>query len=189
MTEYLKNISFGVHLTFTDNFRAMLEKPIIFNQNNIIKLNGMNLFKLNILVDEFSKQIEKLLNKGIKISHIDTHHHIQRYPLVLLAVMQAAKKYNITKIRTQKILNNRVWYNKFYRYLHHSIVENRGFIQPTYYTDFDTFLKSDISFSNNSTFEIMCHPGSLYNDEKYFNDEIYSKISHYLINYDELTKE
>ena len=46
MTKDLKNISFGIHLTFTDNFKPILAKPIMFNQNDIIKLNGINLFKL-----------------------------------------------------------------------------------------------------------------------------------------------
>lgn len=189
MTKDLKNISFGIHLTFTDNFKSILEKPILFSSNDIIKLKGMNFFKLNILVDEFSQQIEKLLNKGINISHIDTHHHIHLYPLVMLSVMKVANKYGITKIRSQKIIAkdiNMIWFNKTYRYLHHNLVNKMGFVQPSCYTDFATFLNLNIQGVDDNIYEIMCHPGSLYNDEQYFNKDVFTAFQNNMINYHEL---
>lgn len=190
MTKDLNNISFGIHLTFTDNFRSVLKKPEIFKENDILKLKSINFFKLNILINEFSKQIEKILNRGIILSHIDTHHHIHLFPLVLIAVIKVAKKYNIRKIRTEKILDRNMNFIKLgYRHLHHRIVNACGFIQPNYYTDFSTFLAFDLASFNNVVVEIMCHPGSSVNDELFFNKEVFSRINHCLINYHDLINE
>lgn len=187
MIDDLPHISFGAHLAFTDNFESIHKKPVLFNDNDIINLKGLNFFKVNILIDEFSKQIEKLLNKGVEISHIDTHHHMHLYPLVLFAVMKVAKKYNISKIRTENIFKNKSgFFNGIYRSAHSFSLKSKGFIQPDFYTDFYTFVKYQPNLDK-KTIEIMCHPGGSYNDEKYFNERIYSKVKPNLISYYDLS--
>ncbi|ACA59772.1 carbohydrate deacetylase [Candidatus Desulforudis audaxviator] len=44
---------------------------------------------------EFEAQIEKVLAGGVSISHLDTHHHIQRYPVVLEALITVAHRYDL----------------------------------------------------------------------------------------------
>lgn len=44
---------------------------------------------------EFEAQVEKVLGSGVSISHLDTHHHIQRYPVVLEALITVAHRYDL----------------------------------------------------------------------------------------------
>ena len=48
---------------------------------------------------EFTKQIEKVLDNGIKISHIDSHQHIHILPGIFQITVSLAKKYGIRSIR------------------------------------------------------------------------------------------
>jgi len=189
MSSELKEISFGVHLTFDDNLPSLTGRPLFFNQNDIVNIKGLNLSKIGIISDEFSKQIEKLLSMDINISHIDTHHHIHRYPLIMIAVAKVARKYGITKIRSQKIISKKSWINRSYRSIHYNLTNAVGLIQPLVYTDFSTFITENIyNAKSNDIVEIMCHPGSEFNDEQYFNSTIYDALKGSIINYHQLSK-
>lgn len=48
---------------------------------------------------EFCSQIEWCLNAGIKLTHIDSHHHMARLPIAVLAAGQVARTYGIRSIR------------------------------------------------------------------------------------------
>lgn len=183
MAKDLPQISFGIHLALTDNFKSLSDgKP--FNEKSW-RYSRLNLFQLKHIINEFSLQIEKLQKSGIAITHIDTHHHIHRFPLVLLAVIYVGKKYKINKIRTQRLCHKRKLFNKIYRKIHNKLLQLFKFTTPNCYTDFLHLKEVDISNSN-QTVEIMCHPGSQYNDERYFNKSFYSTFESYLINYKNL---
>lgn len=51
------------------------------------------------IVHEFRAQIEKLMSKGITISHCDSHKHSHAHPVVLDAVIQVAEEFKIRYIR------------------------------------------------------------------------------------------
>lgn len=44
---------------------------------------------------EFEAQIEKALSGGVTVTHLDTHHHIQRHPVVLEALITVAGRYDL----------------------------------------------------------------------------------------------
>lgn len=179
----IPEISFGIHLALTDNLNALSIKSTLNKHNWNYK--GINIFKLPSIIKEFRLQIEKLQTAGVSISHIDTHHHIHRFPLVLIAVIFVAKKYKINKIRTQVLYINPKKINKIYRLIHSYILRFFNFTLVDFYTDFSTVSNNmEGDGTKNKTLEIMCHPGSLYNDEKYFNSEFYSNIKDKLINYE-----
>ncbi len=189
MSDELDDISFGIHLVFDDSFPSLLGKPKDFDQNDIVNIRALNLLKVSIVTDEFSRQIEKLLNMGINISHIDTHHHIHLYPLVMIAVVKVANTYGIKKVRSQKLIDKKSWINRSYRHIHYKLTEAEGLIQPLFYTDFPTILGENIyNAKSNDIFEIMCHPGSSFNDEQYFNSTVYDTLKGSIINYHQLTK-
>lgn len=48
---------------------------------------------------EFSRQVEKVLAAGLKISHLDTHKHTHLYPNVMRAVVAVARKYKVRWVR------------------------------------------------------------------------------------------
>ena len=48
---------------------------------------------------EASAQIEKLLQAGIRVSHVDTHQHTHSHPAVVRAIARAARRYGIRWMR------------------------------------------------------------------------------------------
>ena len=77
----LDNLGCGVHLTLT------AYKPVLNNHKTIVDENGffykridskeaVKKFDLEEIYNEFSAQIKKVLNNGVEITHLDSHHHI-----------------------------------------------------------------------------------------------------------------
>jgi len=177
------NISFGIHLALTGDFYALSQDKKL--EKCDWKFRRLNIFSIPKIVREFSQQVEKLQSAGLAISHIDSHQHIQRYPIVLIAIMMVAHKYKIKKIRSQKMVEHKSLPNRAYRYIHHKFGTLMGMRQCDFYADFIAFEQnySDLETQDISV-EIMCHPGGQYNDEQYFNDAFYKHFRRNLINYD-----
>lgn len=49
--------------------------------------------------DEVRAQIEFLLSRGVRLTHVDTHKHTHMFPTVLCAVLRAARQYGIRAVR------------------------------------------------------------------------------------------
>lgn len=185
LSENFPNMSFGIHLALTGDFPAL-------SQNGRLNqipwgFKGLNLFNVPKIIKEFSFQIEQLQALGLKISHIDTHHHIQRFPLVLLAITIVARKYKIKKLRSQIMLEKKSLPNRAYRYTHHQIGRLLGMQQSDCHVDFIYFEKCLGEIQNQKmTVEIMCHPGGQYNDEAYFTEDFYQQFRKSLISYQSL---
>lgn len=105
-------LDIGVHLTLVE------EKPIL-DQNKIPSLVVENRDFHNHAIDftkkyfygkisldevriELTAQIEKILDYGIKISHIDSHQHLHILPKILDITIELANHYNIKFIRFPK---------------------------------------------------------------------------------------
>ena len=56
----------------------------------------------NVLVNEFKAQIQKVLDSGIKPTHVDSHMHIHSIPQVYKALVEAARSLRIYKFRYPK---------------------------------------------------------------------------------------
>lgn len=123
------NLAIGIHLAIDGalnigkEYKTLLDPTSgrFYDDVRIVKriIKG----KLNHaeLVEEYSLQIEKVLNTGISVSHLDHHHHLHLYFPILRAVLEVAKKYDIPFIRSQKILfqENSNPFKRAYRLLHH----------------------------------------------------------------------
>ena len=55
--------------------------------------------KYSEIVTEFRAQIERILNTGIRLTHLDSHKHSHAHPTVLDAVLEVAETYRIPAIR------------------------------------------------------------------------------------------
>ena len=56
-------------------------------------------FRQQEIVSEFRAQIERLLQAGLALSHLDSHKHTHAHPRVLDAVVQVAEEFKIPYIR------------------------------------------------------------------------------------------
>lgn len=178
----LPDMSFGIHLALTGDFDAVSQDRKLEQCN--WNFRRINIFSIPKIIKEFSAQIQKLQSAGLKISHIDSHQHIQLYPIVLVAIAFVAHKYKIKKVRSQKMVEKKSLPNQTCRFLHHTMGRVLGLKQCDYYTDFISFEErlSEL-VSQDTLVEVMCHPGGKYNDERYFNEEFYRGFSSKLTNY------
>jgi len=98
------DISTGIHLNITEG-KALGDHSTItsngdfFSKKDLVKkillgkINGKEVGK------EISLQIERLLDSGVAISHIDTHQNMHFFPQILSLIRIEAEKYNIKIIR------------------------------------------------------------------------------------------
>lgn len=117
-------ISYGVHLCI-DEFDSITGSKILYrygiidNDNKFIKGAIFNIKQFpkelkEAIRDELSAQIEKLLNMGFPISHIDSHHHFHTIYELKGVISLLMDKYKIEKVRISsnipvfQILNNHI---------------------------------------------------------------------------------
>ena len=132
------------------------------------------------LYAECEAQILFALKLGVRLSHIDSHHHIHIKWFILPIVVKVAKKYKLNRIRIIRNIGStgidlffrRIW--KFYlRLLYPSVVTTR------FFGAYSSFLKlHSNSCSKNDLIELMCHPGGKekYNDEEklLYSDSVFN---------------
>jgi len=197
--------SFGIHLNLTEGISltnsSILKKYGIINEDGYFtrKIHSIKNFTPELkeaIFIELSSQFELIKIKGIKISHIDGHHHCHTIKGLEDIVLKLALKYNIEKIRNQYYwpLSN-PFFKHDYRWK--IFIKNNSLISTTYFNAYKSaFLKIKKfpiihSFlMNNLTVELMCHPGhpSFINEMqliKTFSLEKYLKNIKY-INYSNL---
>jgi hopanoid biosynthesis associated protein HpnK len=105
-----KELRIGVHLTLIE------EKPVsnperirsivrthdanfYANYKQLIIRYFLNRVNPHEIYIEFEAQIEKILNAGLSINHVDSHQHLHMLPGIFSIVVTLAKKYGIRKIR------------------------------------------------------------------------------------------
>lgn len=104
-----KSLGVGIHLTLNG------EKPVspIEKIYSIVDKNGklfedhnkfcMDILKrkinLNHIAIECKAQIDKFLQSGLQLTHIDSHRHLHLFPPIFSVLRTILKEYNINKIR------------------------------------------------------------------------------------------
>lgn len=108
--------------------------------------------------NELRRQIEKVRDVGICISHVDSHSHMHLSPFILPIVCDVAREFNLTKMRHAR---NRLGYSAkewIYRGLnHYQSFIMRGFEKTDVFCsakEYDRIKKDD-----GLSYELMCHPG------------------------------
>lgn len=180
--DYSDRISFGLHITLDEGTpllksEALLEKGYYKSENGTVcmevpHIRGPISNAVSIdLYKEIEAQLIRLLDNGVKVTHIDSHHHLHSSPFILPIVMKLSQKYGIYKIRGIR------------NYYHHSINEylrlgwklyakllNSRCVMTDYFCSISEYLSSDL-IVNNSIIELMCHPG---HPKRSFREEIES---------------
>ncbi|MCX5817299.1 MAG: ChbG/HpnK family deacetylase [Proteobacteria bacterium] len=102
-----EEISLGVHINLSEGKPLSSGLQILAGPDGCFpgKLPAMKLFINNNnalereITIELDAQVKKLLNAGMLIHHLDSHHHIHAFPAVIKAAISAAIKYKIPWIR------------------------------------------------------------------------------------------
>lgn len=171
--------SFGVHLNLTEGVPLLengelLDYGFYKSENGQVVFNG-KAFKHRYLPRrikdgiraELDAQLSKVLNAGIQVSHIDSHHHFHTAPFILPIVVDLAKQYGITKIR--RVGNTALKNIKLCQWLWMRYIKScTPLSTTTHFYGFDEFLEIARThlFPSQATIELMCHPGGTYHPEE-----------------------
>ena len=197
---YSNCISFGFHVNLTEgapltNQRELTECGIAeFDEDGKLKLCGNKQRKhyysrnaRKAIKNEIEAQISRLENSGIKISHIDSHHHIHTDFWVLIVVLKVAKEHNIDKIRGISNYTSR-GISLFARTMWRRIVK---LIYPSihmtdYFTSFNAFVNNKVNNTSDGTIELMTHPGGYEPEEAEIISNNIESLKPFMINYNQL---
>ena len=95
------SINVGVHLTLTAGKALLKHQYITDKQGYFIKQGqykslDMNQEVVEEIKAEWNAQIQKALDAGIKVTHLDTHHHMyMAYPALHEVIYELARKYHL----------------------------------------------------------------------------------------------
>lgn len=148
----LKELGCGVHLTLS------AYKPVLSTHKTIVDENGFfykrisdelieNNFDIEEVYDEFSAQIQKVINNGIEITHLDSHHHVHTLKSLKPIIEMLIKEYDLP-IRGGLL----------YELDYDKVIPYSGFFYDKT-VSIDGFKKLDIN--KNEVLETMTHPAYL----------------------------
>jgi chitin disaccharide deacetylase len=98
--------SFGVHLNATKwqpltrdaGLRPILDAEACFAANRLREVAITGTLRA-ALFREWSAQVERVLSAGVRVSHIDSHHHIHTVPGVFPVLKRLQRHFAIRKVR------------------------------------------------------------------------------------------
>lgn len=103
------SLDVGVHLTLVaerpvlppDKVKTLVDKNGVFATDymQFILRYFQGKIDLDEVYNEFSAQIERIINSGISISHLDSHQHLHVLPKITDICITLAKKYKIKTMR------------------------------------------------------------------------------------------
>lgn len=87
----------GVHLQLTDGWPSSADIPSLITESgcfprNCLYLKGVEPQEVR---REWHEQMKRVLDYGIVPSHIDTHHHVHRFPVIFGVYCEIAAIYNL----------------------------------------------------------------------------------------------
>ncbi len=148
----LERLGCGVHLTLS------AYKPILSTHKTIVDEEGFfykriseeliqSKFNIEEVYNEFSAQIQKVINNGIEITHLDSHHHVHTLKSLKPIMERLIKEYNLP-IRGGLL----------YELDYDKVISYNGFFYDKT-VSIDGFKKLDIN--KNEVLETMTHPAYL----------------------------
>lgn len=112
LSKKMPNLAIGAHLTLTcgkpilgDSVRSLIKEDGYFYKLSDFENENVEIDK-NELYNEWKAQIDRLYSFGIKLSHIDSHHHIHTFEEPSKVVKMLSKEYNLPVRNCDKIKND-----------------------------------------------------------------------------------
>lgn len=125
----MPDLEMGLHINLTNEEPAANpdDIPLLVDKNGKLKNGFVNLLILSLLHSkelseqveiEIRAQIEKYLQSGLMLAHLDSHRHVHLIPVIFKVVQKLAKEYNVERIRVMnENVFNTVKQNKSKSYL------------------------------------------------------------------------
>lgn len=110
------NLGIGVHLTLTCGKPLLNDVPSITDNNSFHPLPFYEeVFSINTddVYREWKAQIEKILQAGIKPTHLDSHHHVNSFIPIKEVFVELAQEYNLPVRNNFEMVSNVKTTNRF----------------------------------------------------------------------------
>lgn len=169
-----KGLGCGVHMTLSAN------RPILNSHKTIVDESGNfyrritneiieEKFDLDEVYEEFCAQIDKVINSGVKIEHLDSHHHVHTLRSLKPVIERIVGKYQLP-IRGG--FEYKIDYDKVIPMIESFYSDN---VTDDYFENFINEIKE------HKVMDIMCHPAFI--DENLVNSTSYvmQRIKEYSI--------
>jgi predicted glycoside hydrolase/deacetylase ChbG (UPF0249 family) len=151
----------GCHLVLVQGYSSVTGEPLPRKLQGVVI--GVASGKLNPYV-EFRSQIQRILDAGIRPSHLDTHKHTHILPAVFRAAVKLAAEFQIPFLRVPVPAAG----SNAIRRAYASAARIRGICMTDHFAGFrltgslteQTFAAA-LSSLREGTTEFMCHPGFL----------------------------
>ena len=166
--------SFGVHLNLTQfepltggaGARLLVDQRGQMSRASVTApaVSG----HLGAIYRELCAQIERVASLGVRISHVDSHHHVHTRPLVFLALKEVQRRYHIRRVRLSKNFYSPdrpcpadvLWKKRVYNWALKSIYPT---LTTDAFTELLTYCQADVARQRSvRRIELMVHPGAAY---------------------------
>ena len=108
---------------------------------------------------EAKAQIERYLDCGGMMMHLDSHHHVHTDFSVATTLLPLAKHYGFRSVRMSMTIGHPMSFAKrVYKYIYNKYADSQIPFSSDEFTDFAGFIASREKISLTSTIEIMVHP-------------------------------
>ena len=162
--------SFGIHLVATE-FRPVSRderlKPLLDTEGCLYRWPSKSLRDPRVLIalfNEFRDQILLLRRKGVRISHIDSHHHVHTLPQLFPVITILSRRFSIKRMRITRNLfqpnENVSLYKRTAKLAWIAAVQCAANVATTdYFGTIEDLSAQGHQFGQSKVAEIMVHPG------------------------------
>lgn len=90
-------LGIGVHLVLTCGQPVHPTVPTLTDESGAFRRGQQHLMdaRPEEIEQEWTAQIERFLQSGLELTHLDSHHHVHAHPAVLPIMLRLAKKYDV----------------------------------------------------------------------------------------------
>lgn len=170
--------SFGVHLNLTQfepltggpEARLLLDDGA--QMSRAIEQARPSLRRLRAAYRELCAQVERVASLGVRISHLDSHHHVHTRPLIFPVLKAVQRRYAIRRVRLSKnFYSSDTPCSREMRWRKRAYNRALTAIYPTRttdaFTEFLTYHRAEaVRQQSIRRIELMVHPGASYAAEE-----------------------
>jgi hypothetical protein len=161
----MPNLCVGAHLTLTCGKPMLGEKvsTLIKENEYFFKLedveNKVVQMDISEIYEEWKTQIRYLLNKGVNLSHIDSHHHVHTFKEHEEIIKVLSEEFNLPVRNCNNVLENKIRFLDLCNYNPiRNMEEKYENVRIECFKVIEEIIKKNIQYENT---EAMCHPAFL----------------------------
>ena len=182
--------SYGVHLTFVrDTFESPVADPRLipalvredgaFRPSNQLRLMALlGTLPVNQICIEIAAQIERIIDSGVSISHVDSHGHLHKFKPFVRALSETLPKYGLLRVRnvqnqytTKPLKSATYWLGPYWRRrIMNNFVTTPHFFMSTNSQD-PQWVEKILDREFDGALEVGVHPGSPLHPDSWRNNE------------------